>query len=261
MKKSFGVREIAALSAAVLMIGGSALASETEQSAAPAAAGQTEGAAQAGAAALSDDLYSFQIQVGDDVLTAPMTYAEFTASGWKLSSDSDAEQKLDPNQYTWLTFTKDGLNLTADIINLGINQAAVTDGIVGGFTIDASYDFNLDMCAVTLPGGIEMGKATRKDIEAAYGTPSDLYDGDLYDQMTYSKDTYSEVELYVYKEEGVLLKADVQNFTEPEGFEAGEVSTEVPDEVTAYKAPDALGDKLLDPEFEFCGDLYSLPAH
>lgn len=105
-----------------------------------------------------------------------------------------------------------------------------------------------------------MGEANMEAVQAAYGTPSDTYEGDQYTKITYEKDIYEEVALYVYKEGDVLNQIDIRYFAEPEGFVVGEVSKEVPDFVTNYKAPEALTDDFTDPIVEYFGDLYQLPA-
>ena len=48
----------------------------------------------------------------------------------------------------------------------------------------------------------------------------------------------------------------MRNFVEPEGYDKGSVSEEVPEIVSSYTAPTELGDDLLAPQLEFCGDLY-----
>ena len=129
-----------------------------------------------------------------------------------------------------------------------------------GIDIDASYDFDVAATPVELPGGIVMGKSNFDDIKAAYGDPSDTYEGDLYTKYSYSKDYYEEVHFYVYKDDNTLKQVDMRNFVEPEGYDKGSVSEEVPEIVSSYTAPTELGDDLLAPQLEFCGDLYSLPA-
>ena len=132
--------------------------------------------------------------------------------------------------------------------------------LVAGIDIDASYDFDVAATPVELPGGIVMGKSNFDDIKAAYGDPSDTYEGDLYTKYSYSKDYYEEVHFYVYKDDNTLKQVDMRNFVEPEGYDKGSVSEEVPEIVSSYTAPTELGDDLLAPQLEFCGDLYSLPA-
>ena len=148
----------------------------------------------------------------------------------------------------------------ADVINLGINEAGLEDCLIGGITVDGSYDIDLSTVSVKLPGGLELGKATLDDIKAAYGEPSDTYEGDLYTKLTYEKDSYQEVELSVYKDDNTLKEVDLRNFEEPEDYDKGTVSDEVPDIVTSYETPTALGDDMLDTAVEYMGDLYSLPA-
>ena len=146
------------------------------------------------------------------------------------------------------------------MINLGINEAGLEDCLIGGITVDGSYDIDLSTVSVKLPGGLELGKATLDDIKAAYGEPSDTYEGDLYTKLTYEKDSYQEVELSVYKDDNTLKEVDLRNFEEPEDYDKGTVSDEVPDIVTSYETPTALGDDMLDTAVEYMGDLYSLPA-
>lgn len=160
-----------------------------------------------------------------------------------------------------VTFNNGEASVYADMMNFGINEAAVSDCLVAGIKFDMSWgDIDLTANPVKLPGGISMGVSNVDDIKAAYGEPSDTYDSDLYTKMTYQKDTYERVELYVYKETNTLLQADIRNFKEPEGFDKGSVSTEVPEIVTNYQTPAALGSDFMDPEVEFMGNLYRLPA-
>lgn len=57
----------------------------------------------------------------------------------------------------------------------------------------------------------------------------------------------------MYKEENTLLQVDIRNFKEPEGFDKGSVSTDVPDIVRNYKAPTALGGDFMEPDVELWG--------
>lgn len=242
--------KVSILLAALLLIGGSAYAEETEM---PAAEASSEGAENAGE--LSDDWKDYQIQIDGQVYQFPMMYSDFAAMGW--SADADIE--IQPNQYTWVTATNGDLSVTIDIINLGLNTAPAEECIVGSIEIESS-DSDTAAVSVILPGGIEMGKADVAAIEAAYGTPSDTYEGDMYDQLTYETDIYSEMELKVYKESGVLEAVDIRNFVEPENFDAGEVSDEVPEAVTAYTKPDSLSEDLSDYQIEVDGVVYSMPV-
>lgn len=216
---------------------------------------------QEGEAVLSDDIYSFQLKYGEEVFQLPMAFSELTDRGWELSKSDDSEQKLGTNSYTMVRFLKGNLEISADVINLGINEAALSDCLIGGLSVNARYsEMDFTEAPVELPKGIRMGAATVDDIKAAYGEPSDVYEGDSYTKLTYERDMYQDVEMTVYKEENTFLEVSLRNFTEPEGFDKGSVSTEVPEIVASYEAPTELGADILDPIVEYSGDLYRLPA-
>ena len=209
---------------------------------------------------LGDDIYSFSMEFDGQIMKFPMTYQDFVGMGWELSSREDPDMKISTNSYGFVSFHKGKNSVSAEVMNLGINEVGLEDSLIGGITVDGSYDIDLTSVSVKLPGGIELGKSTLDDIKAAYGEPSDTYEGDLYTKVTCEKDTYQEVELSVFKDDNTLKKVDMENLEEPEGYDKGAVSDEVPDIVTAYKAPDALGSDMLDTAVEYMGDLYSLPA-
>ena len=209
---------------------------------------------------LGDDIYSFSMEFDGQTMKFPMTYQEFTDMGWELSSSEDPDTKVSTNSYGMLTFNKGASSVYADVINLGINEVGLEDCLIGGISVDGSYDVDLTAVSVKLPGDIELGKATLDDIKAAYGEPSDTYEGDLYTKLTYEKDSYQEVELSVFKDDNTLKEVDMRNFEEPEEYDKGTVSDEVPDIVTSYETPTALGDDMMDTAVEYMGDLYSLPS-
>lgn len=232
-----------------------------------AASADTASSDTAGTAELGDDIYSFQLMFGEDLLKVPMTCDELISMGWQAESPEDLETVVEANSYVMgVTFIKGNNEISADILNLGINAAPAGECLVGSIGIDATgavYENlggKIEPGTVMLPGNIAVGAATIEDIKAAYGEPSDVYENDTYTELSYEKDLYEEVTLCVYKETGTLLEADIRNFVEPEGFDAGTVSGETPSIVTDYQAPTALGEDLMDPVVEFMGDLYQLPA-
>lgn len=216
-----------------------------------------ESEAPAAEAALSGDWADYQIQVDDQVYQFPMMFSDFTAYGWTCTDEE--YPVLEPNQYDMMYFTKDDVQCTAYVLNLGMNNESAENCIVGGMAIDG-YDWDVSVGTVTLAGGIVRGQADEAAIEAAYGTPSDTYEGELYTSLTYETDLYSSVELSIDAESGVLEDIDIRNFVEPEGFDAGEASTEVPETVTAYAKPDSLGDSFDEYRIALDGELYTLPV-
>ena len=226
---------------------------ETEANAAET---QADGA---GEAQLSENLYDFQIQLDGEVYQFPMSYEEFLAYGWEISIYSDETANLEPNQFDLVYFSKGEVECMAFALNLGLNTMPVSECIIGGISID-NFDWDLSKGEVLLPGGIRRGVSTLEDVTAAYGSATDTYEGELYTSLTYEKDYYQSVELYIYKESGVLEDVEIRNFTEPEGFDAGEVNEEVPEEIAAYTAPEELGADLTSYTVEFDGGLYQLPC-
>ncbi|MCD8346445.1 MAG: hypothetical protein LUD16_00595 [Lachnospiraceae bacterium] len=201
----------------------------------------------------------FQVTIDEDVYVLPMMFEDFTAFGWSLRDEEDAEDTLEPYSYSFYEFQKDDLTITAYVLNLGINTMPIESCIVAGLSIDDYYWSDLDD-TVELPCGIILGESTLEDIEAAYGTPTDTYEGTLYTQYTYEEDYNQEIELQVFLESGVLEDIRIENFEQPEGFEEGEMSTEVPQSILAYTKPDALSSDLTAYEIEIDGDCYELPV-
>ena len=206
---------------------------------------------------LSDDIYSFQVSVNGTVYQFPMWAADFQALGWEY--DGDASTTIATNQYTGAeTWVKDGVEVYTTLANLTMNALPLDQSMVAGIEFDK---YNMKECdwEIVLPKGITYGVSTTEDIIAAYGDPSSDYDGDLYYKMSYEADTYSEIDLYVYKESGVLEEIEIRNIVELEGGD-NSVSEEVPDFVKNYKAPSALGNDLYSFNFKLEGNMYTLPC-
>lgn len=55
-------------------------------------------------------------------------------------------------------------------------------------------------------------------------------------QVFLLEDYYEEVHFYVYKDDNTLKQVDMRNFVEPEGYDKGSVSEEVP-EIVSSPAP------------------------
>ena len=206
---------------------------------------------------LSDDIYSFQVSVDGTVYQFPMWAKDFKALGWTY--DGDGSQTLTANQYTVAeTWVKDDIKVYTSFINLTMNEVTFDEAAVGGITFEEYYLEDTDV-EIILPKGIQYGVSSRDDIIAAYGDPSDEYDGSLYYNMTYKYDTYSKIDLYVYKETGTLDKIEIRNFVELEGGD-NSVDATVPDVVKEYQAPSELGSDLYDFNIQLEGKLYTLPC-
>lgn len=208
---------------------------------------------------LSDDIYSFQLQIGEDVYQFPMRYEDFVAYGWE-SKDDDTQQ-LDANYRTsvW-SMTMGDLECYAEVMNFDINARPIHDCYIGGVKFDQFLAKNSDS-KIILPKGIELNAASLEDIKEAYGTPS--YENTLDSGRTtikYERDSYERVEMVIDGESKVLTSIDVRNLAMPDDFEMGEISDEVPEIAQKYTTPKSISSDLADYTFELGGDLYVLPG-
>lgn len=206
---------------------------------------------------LSDDLYSFQVSVEGTVYQFPMWASDFAALGWTF--DGTADGTLASYEYTVAeSWVKDDVEVYTTLANMTMNTLAYEDAAVAGIEFSK---WNLENCdwEIILPKGIQYGVSTRDDIIAAYGEPSYEYDGDMYYNMSYEYDTYQEIDLYVYKDTGVLQEIEIRNMIELEGGD-NSVDPTVPEAVKNYKEPTELGDDLYVYNIEIEGNLYTLPC-
>ncbi len=233
---------------------------------AAAALAEEEAATEATAAEtaegeLSDDIYSFQLKLDGDVYQFPMNCEDFMALGWTYAEDEDTD--IAPNSYSSFRFTKGNLEAYVELFNLGLNTMPATQCSVGGMSID-SYQFeDAPETVIEFPKGLTFNVSTLDDVKAAWGEPSDTYEGDLYTKLTYEYDIYQSIEFEIDSETGVIDKFDLENLVQEEGANdaaAAEVSGEPTEEVLAYEAPTELGDDIRSGIVEFAGNLYQLPA-
>ena len=206
---------------------------------------------------LSEDLYSFQVSVDGTVYQFPMWASDFKALGWTYQGD--ATQTLSSDAYTVAErWEKDGIEVYTSLANLTMNSVKYDEAMVGGISFDKWMMYDCDW-EIDLPKGIQFKVSSRDDIIAAYGQPTDEYDGTYYYNMTYEYDSYQSVDLYVYKDTGVLEQIEIRNFVELEGGD-NSVDPTVPEIVKNYTAPTELGDDLYVYNIQLEGQLYSLPC-
>lgn len=206
---------------------------------------------------LSDDLYDFQVSIDGTVYQFPMWYSEFEALGWEY--DGDNTQTLSSNQFTLTeVWKKDGIRVYTRFANLSMNTVPFSESMVAGITLEDNYVKDSGW-EILMPGGIQWGVSGTDDIIAAYGDPSDDYDGDLWYKMTYKYDYYREINLYVFKDDDTLKKIEIENLVELEGAD-NSVDETVPDLVKDYVAPKSLGTDYYAYTAELEGVVYSLPC-
>lgn len=182
---------------------------------------------------------------------------DFAKQGWTFAGNE--EGVLDSYEYTVAeTWKKDDIGIYTTLANMTLNSVSYSEAMVAGVDFD-KWDLKECDWDIELAKGIVYGKSTTDDIIAAYGEPTSDYDGDLYYKMTYRYGSYREVELYVYKDSGVLEGIEITNIVELEGGN-NEVDSTVPDAVKEYKAPKELGNDLTVYNVEIEGKLYTFPC-
>lgn len=207
---------------------------------------------------LSDDIYSFQVEINGDLYQFPMKYSDFISYGWEFKGDDT--ESLDSYYKFKDTFENNGLECRADVINFDINARPISECYVASITIDRYETDKVDNFSLRLPKGIEYDKATLEDVQEAYGIPSDTYDGDSTTALTYKLEIYREIQIRFSKETNAIDSVEIRNLVVPDDFVESEASTDVPDIVGKYKAPDKLGEGFDTYTVEFGGDLYQVPA-
>lgn len=204
-----------------------------------------------------ETLFDFQISMDGTVYQFPMWYSDFEALGWEHLGDGSS--RLKPGEVTAAeSWEKDGYEVYAEIANVSMNTAALSDCEVIGLTINKSNFKNCDW-EILLPGGIQYGVSNADDIKAAYGEPSSADGGELYYRLKYKYDFYREITLYVYKQTDTLGSIEIYNMIELEGAD-NSVKDAVPVQVKNYKTPEELGNDLYSFHVELEGSLYKLPC-
>lgn len=208
---------------------------------------------------LSDDIYSYQISINGDVIQFPIYVSDLINLGWEPKSNSvaDIDEPLGPSYYSNYYFEKNGVKVFIDVMNWDVNEKIARECVGNGIKIDTHDAKGAD---VILPGGIDWKTATKEDIIAKYGTPSDEYESETRYSMTYETGIYNSVEISYDLKAGELYSIQIENYVEPAGFAQSEVNTDVPAITAAYVAPDKLSDDPEDFTFELAGALYELPC-
>lgn len=228
--------------------------SETEETSEAAASQPT-----ASITTLSDDPYSFQIQVGEDIFQFPMKYTELTEKGWVY--DGDDTETLDAHYVRAINvFDKGKLSAYFSVFNADINALPYNQCLIGGIDLELR---SIEKAGITasLPAGISLGVSTLEDIKKAYGTPS--YENTTTSGSThldYTLATDQKLSLVVDGDTKMLRKITIENYIIPDEFETSEVSTEVPEIVGKYTAPASMPNDFADFVVYYGDTLYRLPA-
>lgn len=210
-------------------------------------------------AKLSDDLYDAQIEIDGTVITLPCMFDDIEDIGLKYNGDADS--KMLPSNYMTFAevFKSDDMTIYAGLINFDVNEQAFSDCMAFQFKVEEGNIKN-NSVDVKMAKDIQLSVSTLDDVIEAYGQPNDIYNGTYYTRYTYNENNDCEIELSFDVDTDILSSIEIEHRVKPDDFVEGEVSTDIPAITAAYTAPKKLGDDLLSFNFEFDGDMYTLPV-
>ncbi|MCL2165140.1 MAG: hypothetical protein FWH55_12305 [Oscillospiraceae bacterium] len=235
-------------------------ASTTESSPAnatePSSGGTDEpGAIHVPSGELSDDWTSFEAELNGIVYQLPALFSEFSADGWTLKEESET---LAPNYHTTVQLKKGDQIVGATVLNLTGNVLPFGECYIEKLMLD-SYDARHG-AKLILPSGVTNDESNMDDVRAAYGEPSDIYEGTSIIIWTYSEETYSEAKIQFDIDTMKVSKVEIGNAYPREPIAAPELSGEIPASVANYVTPSALGESWDSFTVKYADDLYALPA-
>ena len=186
----------------------------------------------------------------------PVPLSDLISDGFVLE-ESDLAEELGPNYYTLLTAKLDGVRVTLDVINLGIDVKTVSDCLVSGVRVSAS---DMKNGATLVAGTLELGKTTQDEALAAVGPAARLYEGTSYTSLDFGDGSL--VDMGTQFEDGVLTSLEFSYRVTPEGYNDAAYAAEVsePADIASYAAPEALGTDLTSGVFRLNGVLYKMPV-
>ena len=206
------------------------------------------------AESMSEDLYSFQVQIGGDQITLPCTYEQLTQAGWTYNGD--AEELLKPEDRTVSSaWEKDGVLLYGEMVNNSWDVLPVKNCVLAAVEIQESAGKSV------LPGGILPGISQLREVVDAYGAPSVSCESGDVTQYTYHLDYDQEAIFSFYTATGILKEASLRNVVmaaAPDPTVLKGISAS--GSAISYQAPGSLGDDPFSFHVSFGGTLYALPA-
>lgn len=205
---------------------------------------------------LSDDWTDFKFALEGKVYKLPFLYSILEEDGWKTK---DADETLKPNSYTIVTMENDGKKISAAVLNLDVNVLKISDCYI--FRVAMNESYIKTGAELVFPGGIMYG-ASVDEIVGMYGDPTDIYESTTTNSYTYKADSYATLKVRFNIETDQAIDIALENAypDEPVVSKGSASAGEVPEVVSRYKAPEALGDDYTTFNVRYAGDLYTLPA-
>ena len=201
---------------------------------------------------LSDDLYSFQVQLNGHVFQLPFDWSYAENLGWELGDTFEGD--LGPNQRTFSSRVWHGnTRANMSIGNMTPNNIPIEEGIVGEVRVD-QWDLDSGI-EIVLPGGVTLGSPASIVIEL-YGEPTETRGTDSFRRYIYSVGIQQSIEIRISEETDEVDEIKVMNFVErQESAFDGELS----ELARGYTPPSSLGEDNSLGIVELEGVVYQLP--
>ena len=189
--------------------------------------------------------------------TLPIPVSELLADGYYL--DEDLNTEIGGLTYTWCDLSKEEDSydtLTIYIFNGSGNTKALSDCVVSSIEVN---DSELENYSFALGNGLKPGDLP-ETVEQIMGAPTDQYDSDLSLTYYYGEDRETgQIQFSWPKENGELTgSSDVSVSYFP--VEKTSTSAEVPEYLSEYTAPSAMGEDFDSGTLTLDGVIYQLPC-
>ncbi len=205
------------------------------------------------AAALGEDLYSFQVQIGEESIALPCTFEQMKQAGWNYAGNE--EELLKPEQRTVSSvWEKNGVLLSGEMVNTSWDVLPVEECVL------AAVELTSAASPVLLPGGVLIGDSGGREVVDAYGAPSSVYEDGEISRYTYQLDYDREAVFTFSASTGVLKAASLRNVVMAAAPDPMVLASSAASGSSSYNAPESLGDDLLSLRVSYGDALYSLPA-
>ncbi|MBU3109980.1 hypothetical protein [Clostridium lacusfryxellense] len=233
-----------------------AAAEQKKQAEAATAAAAVTAEATATSGPISDDLYKYEVSIDGIKYALPASYSDFEKNGW-IGKDFGTKT-MDPNKYNIVNLEKGDQTMMVSIANMGTDVLPLSKCYIGRITIE-TINKN-QKTNILMSKGISL-TSSQEEVIAAYGNPSDKYEGTTTTKLTYKSGSYSECEITFDKTTKMVYSIKLENLVKPANQETtAAVDTGLPAVVKNYKAPTSLGDDLYAFQVKYAGSLYKLPV-
>lgn len=156
-----------------------------------------------------EDNNLYQVSIDGVVYSFPMLYSEFEEMGWTYEYGMSETIESGDWEYGHL-WTNGEIRIQSTMANLSESEKHYSECMIAGIYFDDYYGYDAED-EIVVPGGIQIGVSTRKDILAAYGEPSSEVDREENYRLDYRHDHYSKIYFFVDNESGILTEIDVEN--------------------------------------------------